>query len=492
MINFTYEEVSSLKVPILREELRNIGLSSQGLKAELIEGVWSHYEEQRNLQDRPDREVSTPNLLPNAIEIGETTDQNGYIWNNQCTMKDELDRLSLNDEGSAQVKDDIIESSSEIDEQDRNLVQKKLHRVKNLFRFILGTVEYRDPGKLVEDIECVRDEAASIYVSHPQDIQVLRILKLHIELDLVLAKDKFKHREALEQSMVTGRSFSSNEFKTKMDTNTRCISRVTNVCYDINNILKINIENMSLTQFLGYVAYEEERVKELNEVFSAAADDYTNCDLDEPVTNSIILDTDRKLILWRRKLDKVKKKHFLHLNTEDNLMKKVDHSPFTRDVTDQLGDATLNSTEEVNLLSNNYLPEKENHPKPEIPQTERDLLSYMKQSRKLFTRKLINTEMKSQQQTFSGVIIIVDSPQLHHTFRSCETISKEYLSFQHDPHSGQPSGQQIPAVNIPKILGSKFHMKLDNSKVGIQMLFLLLYDKVADKTSTSEYVSADW
>ena len=82
MINFTYEEVSSLKVPILREELRNIGLSSQGLKAELIEGVWSHYEEQRNLQDRPDREVPTPNLLPNAIEIGETTDQNGYIWNN--------------------------------------------------------------------------------------------------------------------------------------------------------------------------------------------------------------------------------------------------------------------------------------------------------------------------------------------------------------------------------------------------------------------------
>jgi len=55
MNNFTYEEVCFLEVPILREELRNIDLSSQGLKAELIERVWSHYEEQRILQDKPER-----------------------------------------------------------------------------------------------------------------------------------------------------------------------------------------------------------------------------------------------------------------------------------------------------------------------------------------------------------------------------------------------------------------------------------------------------
>ena len=482
MINFTYEEACSFKVPFLREELRNIGLSSQGLKAERIEHVWSHYEEQRNLLDGPDREVPTPNLLPNALEIGETTEPNGYIWDNQCTMKDVFDRFSLNDEGSAQVKDDAFESSSRIDEQDRNLVQKKLHRVKNLFRFILGAAEYRDPGKLVEDLECVRNEAASIYVSHPQDIQVLRIIQINIELDLKLAKYQFKQREALEQSMVAESSFSLNEFKTKMDTNIRCISKVTNVCSEINNILKINIENMSETQFLGYVAYEEERVKELMEVYDAAADDYTNLDLDEPATDSIILDTDRKLILWRRKVAQVKKKHFQHLETGDSLLKKVDCSPFTRDVTDQLTDSTLNSTEEANLLSKNYLSENENHPKPEIPQTERGLASYMKISRTLFTRKLINPEMKSQQQTFSGVIIMVDSPQLHHAFKSCKTISKENLSFQHGPNSGQ----QIPSVNISQMLGSEFHMKLDNTKVGIQMLFLLLYDKVADKKPTSE------
>jgi len=96
-------------------------------------------------------------------------------------------------------------------------VQKKLHRVKNLFKFILGAPDYRDP-------ECVRNETASIYVSHPQGIQVLGIKKISIELDLVLAKDMFKHKEALEQSMVVERLFSSNEFETKMDTNTRCIS----------------------------------------------------------------------------------------------------------------------------------------------------------------------------------------------------------------------------------------------------------------------------
>ena len=73
---------------------------------------------------------------------------------------------------------------------------------------------------------------------------------------------------------------------------------------------------------------------------------------------------------------------------------------------------------------------------------------------------------------------MVGSPQLHHAFKSCKTISKENLSFQHDPNSGK----QIPAVHKSQMLGSKFHMQLDNIKVGIQMLFLLLYDKVADKT----------
>ena len=172
---------------------------------------------------------------------------------NKCTMKDELDRLPLNDQGSAQVKVDSLESSSEIEEQDRILVQKKLHRVKNLFRFILGAAEYRDPCKLVEDLECARNETASIFASQPQGIQVLGIIKINIELNLVLAKDMFKHKEALEQSMVAERLFSSNEFETKMDTNTRCISKRTNVCSEI-----YNIENMSETQFLGYVANEEE------------------------------------------------------------------------------------------------------------------------------------------------------------------------------------------------------------------------------------------
>ena len=222
-------------------------------------------------------------------------------------MKDELDRLPLNDEGSAQgaqVKDDSLESSSEIEEQDIILVQKKLHRVKNLFRFILGAAEYRDPCKLVEDLECARNETASIYASHPQGIQVLGIIKINIELDLVLAIDMFKHKEALEQSMVAERLFSSNEFETKMDTNTRCISKRTNVCSEI-----YNIENMSETQFLGYVANEEEWVKDLMEVYTAAADNYMNLDLDKPVTYLIILDTDRKIILWRWKVDRVKKKN---------------------------------------------------------------------------------------------------------------------------------------------------------------------------------------
>jgi len=635
MNNFTYEEVCSLKVRILREELKNFGLSSQGLKAKLIESVWSHYVEQRILQDKPDREVPTQNPLPNSLEIGETTDPNGYILNNQSTIKDKLDRLSLNDEGSAQVKDGTLESSSEIDEQDRNLVQKKLHRVKNLFRFILGAAEYRDPGKLVEDLESVRNEVASIYVFHPQDIQVLRSIKIDIELNLISAKDQFKLREALKQSMVAEKSFSLNEFKTKMDTNVRCISKVTNVCSEINNILKINIENMLETEFLGYVANEEERVKDLMEVYTAAADDYTNLDLDEPVTDSLILDTDRKLIFWRRKVDQLKKKYFPllktgdillkkidcspfirdvtgkladstlnsteeanllsnnyqtqernvvlqptlpvsvvlsnrhircidkltntaseinnilkinikdlskmqfleyvaceegrvkklvetynavaedytdydldeaatnatildidrklifwrrkvdqlkkkyfpQLKTGDSLLKKIDCTPFTKDVTGQLADSTLNSTEEANLVSNKYLLENETHSNPEIPQTEKDLVGSMKISRKLFTWKLINSGMKSQQQTFSGVIIMVDSPQLHYAFKSWKTISKENLNFQHDPNSGP----QIPGVNIFQMLGSEFHVKLDNTKVGIQMLFLLLYDRVADK-----------
>ena len=42
------------------------------------------------------------------------------------------------------------------------------------------------------------------------------------------------------------------------------------------------------------------------EVYTAAADNYMNLDLDKPVTYSIILDTDRKIILWRWKVDQVK------------------------------------------------------------------------------------------------------------------------------------------------------------------------------------------
>ena len=45
------------------------------------------------------------------------------------------------------------------------------------------------------------------------------------------------------------------------------------------------------------------------EVYTAAADNYMNLDLDKPVTYSIILDTDRKIILWRWKVDRVKKKN---------------------------------------------------------------------------------------------------------------------------------------------------------------------------------------
>ena len=45
------------------------------------------------------------------------------------------------------------------------------------------------------------------------------------------------------------------------------------------------------------------------EVYTAAADNYVNLDLDNPVTYSIILDTDRKIILWRWKVDQVKKKN---------------------------------------------------------------------------------------------------------------------------------------------------------------------------------------
>jgi len=66
---------------------------------------------------------------------------------------------------------------------------------------------------------------------------------------------------------------------------------------------------MSETQFLGYVANEEELVKDLMEVYTAAADNYMNLDLDKPVTYLIILDTDRKIILWRWKVDQVKKKN---------------------------------------------------------------------------------------------------------------------------------------------------------------------------------------
>lgn len=170
-------------------------------------------------------------------------------------------------------------------------------------------------GKLVEDLECGRNEAACNYVSLPQDILVLQILKLNIKLDLVLAKDKFNHREALEQSiMAAGRSFSLNEIKTKIDTHIRCINKVTNVAFEINSILKISIEEMSETQFHGYVAYDEERVKELIEVFTPATDNYTNYDLYKTATNSIILDINRKIILRRRKVDQVKKKYFLPKN----------------------------------------------------------------------------------------------------------------------------------------------------------------------------------
>ena len=757
MIYHSYEDVCALHVPALRDELKTVGLPSYGLKAELIERLWNYFEEQRKLQGGPDREVPTSTPIPHALEIGETTDPSGYIWDNQCTMKDDLDRLSLDDEGSEQVNDEIFESSTEIDPQDRILVQKKIRQAKNWFNFIIGAAEYRNPSKLVGDLVCVRNDAASINASDPQDMPILRNLQRSIEHELEKAKDKFNNREALEKSIAAaaGRSISVNEAarygslnslltgntmekiqeditkmvqkceiesfvkpilipvkmelqseianmkhfiqencktreldriqavnlvetklkslrqemkchlteelenlrtetpaqedethkrckseqekllvamneiratSTKMEErlkfyeqnmgslakiseiiqshasgineakskanqaealtlnlncsiveikqelyqvaallnnvnsslpsmvasvaqsdgciqgfdnastfvhqipvlgnlqaptyqtsetpcnksteallpkvplpqtqghnvvnqptlpvsgvlsnrHIRCIDKLTNTASEINNILKNNIEDLSKMQFLEYVACEEGRVKKLVETYNAVAEDYTDYDLDEAATNATILDIDRKLIVWRRKVDQLKKKYFPQLMTGDSLLKKIDFPPFTKDVTGQLADSTLNSAEEANLVSNKYLLENETHSNPEIPQTEKDLVGSMKISRKLFTWKLINSGMKSQQQTFSGVIIMVDSPQLHYAFKSWKTISKENLNFQHDPNSGQ----QIPGVNIFQMLGSEFHMKLDNTKVGIQMLFLLLYDKVADK-----------
>jgi len=213
MNNFTYEEVCSLHVPALRDELKTVGLPSYGLKAELIERLWSYFEEQRKLQGGPDREVPTSTPLPHALEIGETTDPSGYIWDNQCTMKDDLDRLSLDDEGSEQVNDEIFESSTEIDPQDRILVQKKIHQAKNWFNFIIGAAEYRNPSKLVGDLVCVRNDAASINTSDPQDMPILRNLQRSIEHELEKAKDKFNNREAVEKSIAAaaGRSISVNE-----------------------------------------------------------------------------------------------------------------------------------------------------------------------------------------------------------------------------------------------------------------------------------------
>ena len=649
MNNFTYEEVCSLHVPALRDELKTVGLPSYGLKAELIERLWSYFEEQRKLQGGPDREVPTSTPLPHALEIGETTDPSGYIWDNQCTMKDDLDRLSLDDEGSEQVNDEIFESSTEIDPQDRILVQKKIHQAKNWFNFIIGAAEYRNPSKLVGDLVCVRNDAASINTSDPQDMPILRNLQRSIEHELEKAKDKFNNREAVEKSIAAaaGRSISVNEAarygslnslltgntmekiqeditkmvqkceiesfvkpilipvkmelqseianmkhfiqencktreldriqavnlvetkieslrqemkchlteelenlrtktpaqedethkrckseqekllvvineiratSTKMEErlkfyeqnmgslakiseiiqshasgineakskanqaealtlnlncsiveikqelyqmtallnnvnsslpsmvasvaqsdgciqgfdnastfvhqipvlgnlqaptyqtsetpcnksteallpevplpqtqehnvvnqpslpvsgvlsnrHIRCIDKLTNTASEINNILKINIEELSKTQFLEYVAYEEERVKKLVETFDVAAEDYTEYDLDEAAANATILDIDRKIICWRRTVDQVKKKYFLHLKTGDNLLKKVDLSPFTGDVTgdtiyefyevfSQLADSTLNPTEKANLLFNTYLSEK--------------------------------------------------------------------------------------------------------------------------------------
>ena len=149
----------------------------------------------------------------------------------------------------------------------------------------------------------------------------------------------------------------------------RCMKKLEDTANMITEIVDINIELMSQAQFLEFSNYEEKRFTTYQQAFADAIGDYNNLDLDDPVCNQIILNKDTQALKYLKRLDAVKKKHFMHLKTGDNLLKKVDLSKFSGDITgdtiyefldvfSQLADTTLNPSEKANLLFNTYLSDR--------------------------------------------------------------------------------------------------------------------------------------
>ena len=168
---------------------------------------------------------------------------------------------------------------------------------------------------------------------------------------------------------VSGELSSGQHQRVTLHKHYRCINRLQTSASELKEIFSKNIEAMSKTEFLEFVAYDETRSKELCDTFNAATDEYTKFDLDDMVSNSTILNMEKIILDWKKRVDSVKKSHFLHLKTGDSLLKKVDLSSFTGDVTgdtiyefqevfSQLADTTLNPTEKANLLFKTYLSDK--------------------------------------------------------------------------------------------------------------------------------------
>ena len=149
----------------------------------------------------------------------------------------------------------------------------------------------------------------------------------------------------------------------------RCMKKLRDTANMINEIVDINIELMSQAQFLEFSNYEEKQFSTYHQAFTDAVGDYDNLDLEDPVCNQIISNMETQALMYMKRIDIVKKKHFMHLKSGDNLLKKVDLSKFSGEITgdtiyefldvfSQLADTTLNPSEKANLLFNTYLSDR--------------------------------------------------------------------------------------------------------------------------------------
>ncbi len=196
------EIAAAFTVVSLRTELRNLGLSGQGTKDILVKRLYFLHHPEQNVEAQTEDAGGTSTPNPRSLDIGETLDPSGYIWDNQCILKNDEDlRVTPFEPIDQDVSDELFQSGAEDGLQEADPMREQMTRLNNLFMFTLGASEFRHPEKLTESLREILNEANRVAPVNPEIMPELRAFKQNVESELNKAMSRQQIRETVETSI---------------------------------------------------------------------------------------------------------------------------------------------------------------------------------------------------------------------------------------------------------------------------------------------------